>query len=55
MNGFLIFIPREPSTSQKSALTDRPLQQVIEEAAREAAEKVRERNKLMGWATTELQ
>lgn len=39
----------EPSTSQKSKLTDRPLQEIIEEAAREAAEEVRDRNKRMGW------
>lgn len=39
----------EPSTSQKSTLTDRPLQEVIEEAAKEAADEVRDRNKRMGW------
>ncbi len=39
----------EHSTSQTKALTDRPLKEVIEEAAREAAEKVRDRNKRMGW------
>lgn len=37
------------STSQTKALNDRPLKEVIEEAAREAADKVRDRNKRMGW------
>ena len=39
----------EPSPSQTNQLTDRPLKEVIEEAAREAAEEVRDRNKRMGW------
>ena len=30
-------------------LTDRPLPEVIEEAAREASAKVRDRNRRMGW------
>ncbi|MGJ8698089.1 MAG: hypothetical protein ACSHYF_17350 [Verrucomicrobiaceae bacterium] len=37
------------STSQPKALTDRPLKEVIEEAAKEAADEVRDRNKRMGW------
>jgi len=49
MNGILISTPMEPSTSQPSTLADRPLQEVIEEAAREAAQEVRERNRRMGW------
>jgi hypothetical protein len=39
----------EHSTSQPKPLTDRPLKEVIEEAAKEAAKEVRERNKRMDW------
>ena len=48
-NGILTLIQMEPSTSQTKALADRPIKELIEEAAREAAEKVRSRNKRMGW------
>ena len=36
-------------SSPQKPLSDRPLLEVIEEAAREASEKVRDRNRRMGW------
>ncbi|MDQ8192050.1 hypothetical protein [Roseibacillus persicicus] len=33
----------------KNQVTDRPIKEVIEEAARVASEKVRDRNRRMGW------
>jgi hypothetical protein len=36
-------------SSLQKTLADRPILEVMEEAAREAADKVRDRNQRMGW------